>query len=562
VLAWPQPDYERFVAGFPYPETADQARAIAATLADLSSGRAMNRLVCGDVGFGKTEVALRAAAAVALAGRQVAIVAPTTVLARQHASTFRRRFAALGIEVAHLSRLVAPADAKRAKAGLADGTIRVVVGTHALAAKGVRYADLGLVVIDEEQRFGAAQKAKLRGLAAGAHALTLTATPIPRTLQAALVGLQEISVIATPPARRQPIRTFLVPFDDATVREALLRERGRDGQSFVVCPRVEDIAPLARTLAGLVPELDTTAIHGRMSAAEIDDAMIRFAEGAGDVLLATSIIESGLDVPRANTMLVWRPDRFGLAQLHQLRGRVGRGRARGVAYLLTDPASPLAPATRKRLETLQSLDRLGAGFAISARDLDHRGAGDLFGEEQAGHVRLIGVPLYQHLLARALAAARGEAVAEEWSPEINLEGHGSIPADYIPEVDLRINLHERLARLADEDEVDEFEEEIRNRFGAPPAPVERLIARARIWHQCRAYGVARVDAGPQAVALTFREGTDRALIDRAVAASDGAFEERQGRLVWTRSGATDEERLANAVRLFRFLAKVERSAGA
>jgi len=534
--------YERFAARFPFAETPDQGRAIADTLVDLASGRPMDRLVCGDVGFGKTEVALRAAAAAALAGKQVAIVAPTTVLVRQHLHTFRRRFAGLGVEVAGLSRLVSPAEAKRVKAGLADGGIQVVVGTHALAAKGVRFRDLGLVVIDEEQRFGAAHKAKLRDLAQGLHVLTLTATPIPRTLQAALVGLQDLSVIATPPTQRRPIRTFLTPFDPVTVREALVRERRRGGQSFVVCPRVEDIEPLGKRLSELVPELQVMAAHGKMPADEIDDAMVRFAEGEGDVLLATNIIESGLDVPRANTMLVWRADRFGLSQLHQLRGRVGRGRARGVAYLLTDPDQEIAPATAKRLQTLEALDRLGAGFAISARDLDLRGAGDLLGEEQAGHVKLIGLGLYQHLLERALRAARGEAV-EDWTPELNLGPGGLIPEDYVPEPEVRINLYARLARTETARDVDALRDEIEDRFGPPPDALDQLIALARLRTLCRGLGVARIDAGPKAIALTFRDG----VAERLVAA--GALEPfgdgliwRDGRLIVSQPSETDAER--------------------
>jgi transcription-repair coupling factor (superfamily II helicase) len=580
-LVPPRAPYERFVARFPYAETPDQASAIAAVLADLASGRPMNRLVCGDVGFGKTEVALRAAAAAALAGKQVAVVAPTTVLVRQHVQTFERRFAGLGIAVGHLSRLVAPAQAKAVKAGLADGSIRIVVGTHALAGKGIRFADLGLVVIDEEQRFGAAHKTKLRTLAGDAHVLTLTATPIPRTLQAALVGLRDLSVIATPPSQRQPIRTFLIPFDGATVREALLRERRRGGQSFFVCPRIEDIEPLAARLADLVPELETVAIHGGMPADEIDSAMVRFADGNGDVLLATNIIESGLDVPRANTMLIWRPDRFGLAQLHQLRGRVGRGRMRGIAYLLTDPAHTLARATRKRLETLESLDRLGAGFAISARDLDHRGAGDLFGEDQAGHMKLIGVSLYQHLLTKALAQARGARASDpkvdstfgidpmlipisgawfdETTPELNIDAPGHIPAEYVPEAEVRINLYARLARLADEDDVDALDEEVRNRFGPPPEPVERLLALARLRERCRNQAVARIDAGPQAIAVTVADGADKESIERAVARSEGALAWRNERLIWSRSTATAQERLDNALKLLRFLEKAQRS---
>jgi transcription-repair coupling factor (superfamily II helicase) len=545
-LVPPRAAYERFVARFPFSETADQLNAVEATLKDLASGRPMNRLVCGDVGFGKTEVALRAAAAAALAGKQVAVVAPTTVLVRQHVKTFERRFAGLGIKVAHLSRLVTPAEAREVKKGLADGSVRVVIGTHALVGKDVGFAELGLVVIDEEQRFGAAHKAKLQGLSEGVHVLTLTATPIPRTLQAALVGLQDISVIATPPAQRQPIRTFVVPFDEVTIREALLRERGRGGQSFVVCPRVEDIEPMSARLRELVPELQVLVAHGQMPVGEIDDAMVRFADGEGDVLLATNIIESGLDVPCANTMLVWRADRFGLSQLHQLRGRVGRGRVRGIAYLLTDPGQKLPKATRKRLQTLESLDRLGAGFAISARDLDQRGAGDLLGDEQAGHLKLIGVGLYQHLMQRAMMLARGETPPDEWEPELNLGSTGTIPPDYVPEPEVRINLYARLAQVADEDEVGTVADEIEDRFGPPPPSVERLLLIARIQRQCRPANVARVDAGPQAIAITFRaDRQDDPSVTRAVEASKGALAWREDRLVWSKSGDDEGERLHN-----------------
>ncbi|HEY8383813.1 MAG TPA: helicase-related protein [Microvirga sp.] len=557
-LVPPRPAYERFVDRFPYPESADQLTAIADVLADLAAGRPMSRLVCGDVGFGKTEVALRAAAAAALAGKQVALVAPTTVLVRQHVQTIERRFAGLGLAVGHLSRLVKPAEARAVKEGLADGSIRIVVGTHALVGRGIHFKDLGLVIVDEEQRFGAAHKARLQALGHGVHRLTLTATPIPRTLQAALVGLQDLSVIATPPARRQPIRTFLVPFDEATVREALLREKQRGGQSFVVCPRIEDIEPMAHRLKALVPELETVVVHGQMPADAVDDAMVRFADGDGDVLLATNIIESGLDVPRANTMLVWRPDRFGLAQLHQLRGRVGRGSMRGVAYLLTDPAHTLPSATKKRLRTLESLDRLGAGFAISAQDLDQRGAGDLFGEEQAGHVKLIGVGLYQHQLRRALAAIRGELVEAEWRPDLHMGLRGFIPAEYVPEPEMRISLYGRLAHLIGEDAVDPVEAEIEDRFGAPPEPVRRLLALTRLREACRALGVARVDAGPQAIALTFRGDGDRSFIEQVIGQSDGALAWRNERLVWSKASPDDATLLAQVTKLLGWLRRRQR----
>jgi transcription-repair coupling factor (superfamily II helicase) len=494
--------YERFAAGFAFTETPDQTRAIEAVRNDLAAGRPMERLVVGDVGYGKTEVALRAAAVAALAGKQVAIAAPTTVLARQHLETFTERFEGIGIIVAGLSRLSTAAEKKRVQAGLAGGSVRVVVGTAAVAAKGVRYADLGLVIIDEEQRFGAADKARLRNLSAG-HVLTLSATPIPRTLQNALIGLQQLSVIATPPARRQPIRTQVGTFAPETLRTALLREKSRSGQSFVVVPRIEDMAPLGEQLRKLVPELELLEAHGKMPAFDIDEAMVRFGRGDGDVLLATNIIEAGLDVPRANTMIIWRADRFGLSQLHQLRGRVGRGSRRGQVLLMTDPEQEIAPRTLKRLRTLEAFDRLGAGFQIAGRDLDMRGAGDMLGEAQAGHMKLIGADLYQHLLESAVRAARGEDV-ERWDPGLHLGIEGRLPADWIPDDELRVTLYARLSRLTDAEAIDSFADELEDRFGALPSPARALIAVARIRAGAHAARIARIDAGPAAIALTPR----------------------------------------------------------
>jgi transcription-repair coupling factor (superfamily II helicase) len=496
--------YERFVARFPYGETVDQRRAIEDVLADMASGRPMNRLVVGDVGFGKTEIALRAAAAAALAGRQVAIAAPTTVLARQHFLTFQRRFADLGVEVAQLSRLAGSREARRTRAGLADGSVRIVVGTHALAGDSVSFTDLGLLVIDEEQRFGAAQKERLRQLGAGAHVLAMTATPIPRTLQGALVGLQELSTLLTPPARRRPIRTFLMEYAPAALRAALLRERRRGGQSFVVAPRIEDVEALEAELATLVPELAVRVAHGRMKPDAVDAAMVDFADGRDDVLLATSIIESGLDVPRANTMVVCRADMFGLAQLHQLRGRVGRGRMQGICYLTTPAGQPLAESTAKRLGTLQAFDRLGAGLALSARDLDLRGAGDLMGEEQAGHLKLIGLSLYQELLGQALKVARGEPAADAVA-DIQIDLPRTIPAAYVPEPEVRLNLYHRLARAAEAADAERLADEITDRFGQPPPPVQALLALAGARALARIIRATRIAAGPQAVAISFAE---------------------------------------------------------
>ncbi|MBW3560669.1 MAG: DEAD/DEAH box helicase, partial [Proteobacteria bacterium] len=540
-LAPPAAAYERFVARFPFTETPDQARAIREVLSDLSSGRPMDRLVVGDVGFGKTEVALRAAAAAALSGKQVAVVAPTTVLARQHVNTFIRRFADLGVEVAHLSRLVTPAEAKSVKAGLADGGVRVVVGTHALATDSVEFANLGLLIIDEEQRFGAGHKHRLRSLGQGVHVLTLTATPIPRTLKTALVGLQDLSTILTAPSRRRPIRTFSVPYDAAAVRTALLREKRRGGQSFVVVPRIEDIEPTAAELTALAPDLNLRVAYGKMPAKDVDTTMVDFAEGRGDVLLATSIIESGLDVPRANTMVLRRADLFGLAQLHQLRGRVGRGRAQGVCYLMTEAGYEISEATAKRLGTLEAFDRLGAGMAISAADLDLRGGGDLLGDEQAGHVKLIGLSLYQQILAAALKTARG-APAVEWTTEFQIDATGRVPEDYVPEAEIRLNLYARAARAMTPGEADALAEEIADRFGPPPEPVRNLLALTHARTLARALKVVRVAAGAQAVALTFEPGFQPQQAFASALAAEDALEWTGERLLYRKPSETPEER--------------------
>lgn len=540
--------YSDFAAGFPFSETPDQSRAIAAVREDLASGKPMDRLIVGDVGYGKTEVALRAAALAALDGKQVVVTAPTTVLVRQHFETFRQRFERTGLKVASLSRLSDTADRKRVKAGLADGSISVVVGTAAVASDNVAYAKLALVIIDEEQRFGAADKAKLRDLAGpSGHLLSLTATPIPRTLQNALLGLKQMSVIATPPARRQPIRTLAGTFEEHQVRTALLREKDRGGQSFVVVPRIQDIAAIAETLKRLTPELSLLQAHGDMPAGEIDTAMVRFAAGLADILLATNIIEAGLDVPRANTMIVWRADRFGLAQLHQLRGRVGRGNRRGHILLTTEPGASLTDATKKRLRTLESLDRLGAGFAISARDLDIRGAGDLVGDAQSGHMKLIGVDLYQHLLERAVREAQGEKL-ERWSPVMNVGLSGRIPERWIPESDTRLSLYLRLARLTSNEDLQAFEDELVDRFGREPADAAVLLRLARLRVSLRNAEIAKVDAGPNAIAFTPRiEPTKKSI-------SAAGLVQKNGRLILEEALADPLQRLTRLEQVARQLA--------
>jgi len=505
VIEPPSGPMRRVAARFPYEETAGQRRAIAVVTAELASGRPMDHLVCADVGYGKTEVALRAAAAVALTGRQVAVLAPTSVLARQHLEVFRRRLAGLGLRIEPLTGSMPPSAAKSVREGIADGSVAIAVGTHALLSKTVRFADLGLVVVDEEQRFGTAQKRVLARLSAGVHSLALSATPVPRTLQAALAGLRGISVIDTPPVRRRPVRTRVAPHDPALLRAALLRERARGGQSFCVAPRIADLPALEAEVRALAPDLSVAVAHGRLPAATLDQVMVDVAEGRVDVLVSTPIIETGIDIPRANTIVIRRPDLFGLGQLHQLRGRVGRGSAQAYAYLLTEPDAPLSERTERRLGSLEAIESLGGGFALSLIDLDRRGAGDLLGTDQSGHLRVVGTELYQHLLARALA---GTTLDD--APELRLGVPQTIPAAYLPEEELRIGLHRRLARLRDETEVDPLREEIEDRFGPLPDEVELLLTVAALRARCRRLGVAVLAAGPSGVSLTLDETPCRA----------------------------------------------------
>ncbi|MDB5570442.1 MAG: box helicase domain protein [Hyphomicrobiales bacterium] len=498
--------YERFAGRFPYFLSPDQTRAIEDTLRDLGAGRPMDRLICGDVGYGKTEIALRAVAAAVFSGRQACVIAPTTVLARQHFDVFTRRFAGLPARVGHLSRFVSAAQARETKKGLADGTIHVAVGTHALLGKDVRFADLALVVIDEEQRFGQRDKQKMRALGERIHVLTMTATPIPRTLGAAIAGLMDMSRLETPPMRRIAPRTIVQAFDDDLVRRALLAERRRGGQSFVVCPRIEDIPAMEARLARLAPSLRVRTIHGKMAPGDIDETMLAFAGGDGDVLLATNIIESGLDLPRANTIVVTRPDRLGLAQLHQLRGRVGRGGARGAALFLTDPGARLSGQARERLRALETHQGPGAGAALSERDMDLRGAGDLIGEEQAGRVRLVGPALYRRMLEDAMAQARGEASVETPRTKLSFGAPWRIPASYAPDPDVRLNLYARLARTRTLADCDAFAQDLEDRFGPMPEGVGDLIDAARLRVACGEAGVGEVAAGPKAIAFTLARG--------------------------------------------------------
>jgi transcription-repair coupling factor (superfamily II helicase) len=512
------PAYRRFVRQMPFAPTADQVQAIRAVQQDLAAGHPMLRLVCGDVGFGKTEIALHAAAIVALAGRQVAVAAPTTLLAHQHLEVFRRRLAGLGLRIEPLLRSARSKESRAVLRRLANGEVDIVVGTHAVVA--AQFRSLALVVIDEEQRFGEAHKRALRSKRAGAHALIMTATPLPRTLQAGLVGVVGVSLLTQPPATRLPVRSVAVPFDPVVARTALMREARRGGQSFVVCPRIDDLAPMQTRLREIVPELLVAVAHGRMAGETLDRIVLEFAAGDGDILLTTNIIEAGLDIPNANTMLIWRADRFGLAQLHQLRGRIGRGRVRAMAYLLTDPSRAVSAGAEKRLQTVASLDQLGAGFAVSLADLEQRGAGDLLGNEQAGHIRLIGTELYRHVLTRALARARGEATDDAWNPTIVVDVEAAVPATFVPEPDVRLEIYRRLARLPSTDALDDVSEELADRFGDLPNGLTTLLDLVRLRLLCRQQGISAVHAGPEAVALTPRPGVDTARLRY----SDGAID--------------------------------------
>ena len=502
----PEGSYDEFVARFPYEETEDQDSSIEAVLGDLNSGRPMDRLVCGDVGFGKTEVALRAAFVAAMSGFQTAVVVPTPLLARQHFKTFTDRFQGLPIRIAQASRLVGAKELASVKEGLKSGAIDIVIGTHALLGKAIGFARLGLLVIDEEQHFGVTHKERLKRLKEDVHVLTLSATPIPRTLQLALSGVRELSLITTPPVDRLAVRTYISPFDPVIVRDALRRERYRGGQTFYVVPRISDMAEVAEFLRASVPELTFASASGQMPPGEIEDVMSAFYDGRYDILLSTAIVESGLDLPNANTLIVHRADMFGLAQLYQLRGRVGRSKARAYAYFTIPVGKALTEAADKRLKVLQSLDTLGAGFSLASHDLDIRGAGNLLGEEQSGHIREVGFELYQSMLEEAVVAMKGgdlEGAADQWSPTISLGAAVLIPDTYVADLQLRLGLYRRLSTLETRPEIDAFAAELVDRFGELPEEVDHLLDVMEIKGLCRQAGIAQVDAGPKGAVIGF-----------------------------------------------------------
>ncbi|MEF3366998.1 transcription-repair coupling factor [Methylocystis sp. 9N] len=558
-LVPPEGLYDEFCARFPYDETEDQLAAIDATLDDLASGRPMDRLICGDVGFGKTEVALRAAFCAAINGRQVAVVAPTTLLARQHYKTFTERFAGLPVRVGRLSRMVGAAEARETKKDLAEGRIEILIGTHAALGKTVSFKDLGLVIIDEEQHFGVGHKERLKELRAEVHVLTLSATPIPRTLQLAMSGVRELSIIATPPIDRLAVRSFVSPFDPLIVREALLRERYRGGQAFFVCPRIEDLEEAAAFLRENAPEAKFVIAHGQMSASELEDKMSAFYDGKFDILLSTTIVESGLDIPRANTLIVWRADMFGLAQLYQLRGRVGRSKLRAYALFTTPANRAITPQAQKRLEVLQTLDTLGAGFQLASHDLDIRGAGNLLGDEQSGHIKEVGYELYQQMLADAITLLKAgveEPQEEVWSPTIAIGAPVTIPEDYIADLTLRLQLYRRLSTLETDEDIEAFAAEMIDRFGPIPPEVEQLLEIVAIKALCRRAHVEKVDAGPKGVIVSFRDNefANPAGLVRFVAEQGTQAKVRPDmRVVFIREFDGVKQRLAGTRRILRSL---------
>lgn len=504
---------QRFAAGFPYTLTDDQDTAIQEVLRDLSSETPMDRLVCGDVGFGKTEVALRAAFAMAAMGYQVAVVVPTTLLARQHAAVFAQRFQQVGLKVGHLSRLVSTRAAKQVKQDLASGELRVVVATHAILASDVRFQKLGLLIIDEEQRFGVRHKEQLKKLKTNLHVLTLTATPIPRTLHMALSSLKTLSLIQQPPPGRKAVITHVVSYQASTLCQVLREEKARGGQSFCVCPRIADLNTLEKAITQGVPDIRLGVAHGQMPTAQLERTMTAFEDGQLDVLLATPIIESGIDVHSAGSLVVYRAEMFGLADLYQLRGRVGRNQTQGYAYLMTrwgvDKVEGSAAA--RRLQVMQSLDYLGAGFAVASHDMDIRGAGNLIGAEQSGQMREVGVAYYQQLLTETVETLRAQQQNRAWQPTftpmVSYPGAVLFPEMYVGSLEVRLELYRRLSYVSDADDLKAFEEELVDRFGPLPEEVHNLLDVTALKLLCVEAHVARLDVAPKGSLLAFCENT-------------------------------------------------------
>jgi transcription-repair coupling factor (superfamily II helicase) len=564
VVVEPDTGYSAFVDKFPYEETDDQDRAIADVIDDLGAGKPMDRLVCGDVGFGKTEVALRAAFIAAMSGLQVALVCPTTLLARQHYNTFKERFGGFPMEIGRLSRLVGASEAKATRDAVAAGKIDIVIGTHAILAKGVQFKNLGLVIVDEEQRFGVTHKERLKNLRADVHVLTLTATPIPRTLQMAMSGLRELSVIQTPPVDRLAVRTYVMPWDPVVLREALLREHYRGGQSYFVAPRIADLPDIEQFLREQVPEITFITAHGQMAPTQVEERMSAFYDRKYDVLLSTTIVESGLDIPSANTLIIHRADRFGLAQLYQLRGRVGRSKTRAYAYLTTQATRIVTEGADKRLNVLVNLDTLGAGFQIASHDLDLRGAGNLLGDEQSGHIKEVGFELYQSMLEEAIMDAKAGGMASErksdgFSPQITVDAPIMLPDEYVPDLDLRMGLYRRMNELESRQEIESFAAEMIDRFGKLPDATQNLLKVIETKLNCRKAGIIKLDVGAKGALVHFHEDRFpdlKALLGYIDRLKGTAKLRPDSKLVITRSWPDPAARINGALQLSTGLARV------
>ena len=507
--------YEGFCRKFPYNETEDQISSINDIKSDLENGKLMDRLICGDVGFGKTEVAMRAAFMAAYDINddlpQIAIISPTTILCRQHYSSFQERFEGLGLRIAQLSRLVTSGQATKIKQDLSEGKINIIVGTHALLSSNIKFKNLKMVIIDEEQHFGVAQKERLKAIKTGLHVLSLSATPIPRTLQMSMVGIKDLSLIATPPIDRLPVRTNVMPFDQIVIRDALMRERFRGGLSFYVVPRIKDIEWVQKQLDTMVPELKYRVAHGQMPPAEIDQVMTDFCEGKFDILLSTTIIESGIDIPIANTMIIHRSDMLGLSQLYQLRGRVGRGKVRGYAYLTLAHYKTTTKHSLQRLEVLQNIDSLGAGFTIASHDMDLRGFGNLVGSEQSGHIKEVGSELYQEMLDDEIKKLKNQDADEkiiEFTPTINLNIAVLIPYSYIEDSSLRLAIYRRAGDLQTNTEIEHFRDEMIDRFGALPQEFSNLLYMVKIKNTCLELKIESLDSGPNGFVMKFNKNFD------------------------------------------------------
>ena len=504
----PEDFYEEFCSRFSFEETNDQLNAINDVLNDLEKGLPMDRLICGDVGFGKTEIALRASFLAAMSGKQVSILAPTTLLARQHYETFKERFKGFPINVFELSRLTPKKDS--VIKSINSGSCDIVIGTHSLLGEKINFSDLGLLIIDEEQHFGVKHKEKIKKLRDNVHVLTLTATPIPRTLQLAMTGVRDLSIIASPPIDRRAIETYVFPNDPLVVKEALLRERHRGGQSFYVVPRISDIEDIEEYFKEFIPEINYITVHGQMPSKQIEDRINDFYMGSYDVLISTTIIESGLDIPNANTLIIHRSDMFGLSQLYQIRGRVGRSKVKAYAYLTYKEHKKLGKKALKRLEVLQSLDSLGAGFNLASYDLEIRGSGNLLGEEQSGQIKEVGIELYQNMLEETIDELKNttqKSKNNQWSPKISLPLSILIPDDYISDLTIRMEIYKRLSSIILEEEIDEIAAELIDRFGSLPEEVETLIDTIGLKNLCKKTNIEKIDCGNNGFLISFKNNT-------------------------------------------------------